>query len=242
LGSFFRPSSRCVRTELFDKIKKKEESFSMTSIAVVRLTAIVFLAAWPAVTVAEPCLEDYLHNERWVPHAMTREDLKKAVAAAQRNGVDHGWKFVSRFGDNYAGLASLVTRDDSGGPQPGFGQMVHRHWQTVVGPELERAYFDKVAAQHFKQYVRILETGTWPDSNQILLSYLTAVRSYGLPDELVFDAAWLSSRYRFVSDWRAFNTLPFERWANTDRVCLQIDETKADQLIERDFGFRKWRR
>lgn len=187
---------------------------------------------------AANCLNNFLSNERWSPHALSAKDLRRALNLSERHGVSDGWAYLAQFGDTYAGLASIVTREkkgteDSASPD----RLVHRHWQTVVGAAQEDRYFYAVARRHFRQYLSILETGTWPDSNQILLSYLSAVRSFQLPDELVFDAAWLSSKYSGMLDWRAFNILSPDRWASSERVCLNITQQKADHIIETDFSF-----
>ncbi len=92
-----------------------------------------------------------------------------------------------------------------------------------------------MAAKHFNQYIEVVLTGFWPDSDQILMSYLTAARSFGLPDQVVFDAVWEASGLNSIKDWQSLNKLNSDRAVKPSAVCYDIQKAKALKLLALDF-------
>ena len=134
---------------------------------------------------------------------------------------------LGELGDKYGRVSYKVVTADPKYKNEKFHRMVRRHWRTTVGRETTVQLFDQIATVHYKQYVGILQTGYWPDSDQILLSYLSAAREAGLPDKVVFDATWVRSGLNDIMGWEKIVGLQKERIVRPSSVCAEIDGSKA---------------
>lgn len=182
------------------------------------------------------CLDDYRVNQRWAPHHLAAAQLATANQLAQSGQPGPGWHFLAQLGDPYAALAANVVDPAPNTAGVYFHQYVYQHWVNVVGPEKTAANFEIFARQHFRQYVEVLNSGTWPDGDQILNSYLTAARGHGLPEMVVFDAVWTASDLSKVVSWQVLNQLPPARLIWSSRICLSITRDAANRSLERDLG------
>jgi hypothetical protein len=188
----------------------------------------------PCLALAD-CLDDYHLNQSWQPHHLSARSLALAAGFAAAGDPAHGWHYLAGLGDPYAALAANVVDPNAHSILVLAHRFVRQHWVNVVGEKTTSANFTAFAQQHYRQYVEILQTGTWPDADQILNSYLTAARSHGLPEAVVFDAAWTASdASRFVS-WQVLNELPRGRQIERSQICLKTSREAANALLERDF-------
>jgi hypothetical protein len=183
------------------------------------------------------CLTDYRVNQSWQPHHLSRQHLEIVNRLARSGQPGNGWHYLASLGDTYASLAAIVLNPVPGTPDVLFHQYIHRHWENVVGPVKTATHFMSFAKVHFKQYVSVLNSGTWPDADQILNSYLASARKHSLPQLVVFGAAWTASDFSNIVSWQVLNMLPSDRMIGNSRICLTITREEANQIIKRDLGF-----
>jgi len=180
----------------------------------------------------QPCIVDYHISAKPVPHRMSAETV--ATLSRQFNNPMEGWRILGENGDTYAAIAEKVLNPNSGVPFIFYRKLIRNHWQSAVGDAQLNLKFDLVAKKHFSQYVEIIKTGYWPDSDQILNSYLNAIRTYRLPDITVFDAAWDAAGMNWIQTWQALNHLPASRTVFPTRACFKIDPWQARQIVTHD--------
>jgi hypothetical protein len=209
---------------------------SFLQFSLILLIFVIQVIDCPKAFAGSACLEDFRVNQSWQAHSLSSFDLAALNEFARSGQPGRGWHYLADLGDNYASLAARVVDPDPQSPGAYFQKYVRKHWVNVVGLTTMNLFFKRFARQHFRQYVEVLNSGTWPDSDQILNSYLTAARTLGLPEKIVFDAAWTASDYSTVVSWQVLNLLPFERQILDSRICLRIDKTEANDLISRDFS------
>ena len=191
---------------------------------------LLLLIVFPLHALAQ-CLTDYHINQMWRPHGLAADQ----VAAARALHPAVGWRYLARLGDPYAALAADVIEPEPGGAGQALHAYIHRHWVNTVGADATELNFESFARRHYQQYVEILGSGTWPDADQILNSYLAAARAHALPELIVFDAAWTASDYARVVSWQTLNHLPEERKVRRSRICLGITRFEANASLRRDF-------
>ncbi len=168
------------------------------------------------------CLADYRTAQQLVPHELTLEQLQALQAFVDAGETAAGWQFLGTLGDKYSHVSFKVVSLDPKYKSEKFHKMVRNHWLATAGKEKMELFFQTVAAQHFKQYVEILHTGYWPDSDQILLSYLTAARDNGLSDIVVFDETWVRSGLNKLISWEKILGLHKARIVRPSIVCADI--------------------
>jgi hypothetical protein len=182
------------------------------------------------------CLEDFRIQQKYVAHTLSSRQLHRLESFAAHAKPSQGWKALGESGDSYAELAHRVVSDDSGLVNAFYRSLIRAHWLNTAGEAGYKTQFKAVAVQHFRQYVAILKTGYWPDSDQILLSYLTAVKDHSLPQTTVFDAVWARSGYDRVVTWQELNHLSPGRTVVDSRICLDgIEPFKAWEIVNLDF-------
>lgn len=182
----------------------------------------------------EPCVSDYHFQRKWVPHF-----LSPAVVKSLEDLIEdpaQGWKILGENGDGYAAIAEKVLQPESEFPYFLYRTLIQNHWKHTVGERELKQKFPLVAKMHFSQYVEIIKTGYWPDSDQILNSYLHAVRFYKLRDITVFDAAWDTAEMNKMSTWQSLNHISTERTVLPTVACFQIDKMEAKRVITKDFA------
>lgn len=175
------------------------------------------------------------------PHFLTPEEINSLESLAQSEATEStemqakGMKLLGQRGDSYAAMAEKVLQSDSTFPYALLRKFIRTHWINTVGEDEMNKKFNLVAKQHFKQYVEMIRTGFFPDSDQILNSYLDAARLNGLPDIVVFDAVWAASKNNNTITWEQLNNLPPARIVSPSKVCFNIDQNQADAIIREDF-------
>ncbi len=182
------------------------------------------------------CLNDFHIRQKSVPHNINAEALKEIDHLALIGNPMEGWQRVSVWGDPYAAVAAKVLASKTVFPASFYKKLIATHWLNINGEEIVKINFLATAQQHFRQYVELLHSGFWPDSDQILLSYLTATRSHQLPDITVFDAAWDAAGFNFMRSWQSLNNLPDERIVYPTQACMNISPMEARIILTRDFS------
>jgi hypothetical protein len=183
------------------------------------------------------CLSDFHILQKKVKHTLSSKDLEQLDQYVQTKNPADGWAYLGSKGDPYAEVASKVLDPDAVFPSSFYKKLIKYHWVNVNGYEKVRRSFDGTAIQHFSQYVSLLSSGFWPDSDQILLSYLKAVDDHDLPDLTVFDATWESAGFNRFKSWQSLNHLPQERTVYPSRACYDINKYQARKIILKDLLF-----
>lgn len=184
------------------------------------------------------CIGDFNIQQRSMPSNLNSGQLQQLFELASQNQPQKGWALLGQWGDPYAHLAAQVLDPQARRANKVYHRLINTHWRNVVGKEMKDLYFDQVALQHYSQYISIIKrTSNWPDSDQILLSYLQAARDHGLPDLIVFDAAWDAAGYNLLRTWQSLNHLEKNRTIEPTNVCYKIDSADARQILFRDLNF-----
>lgn len=200
---------------------------------------IVFPAffLWATLNIASAsCIDNFEIQQKKLSHGLSTEDLKQVEALAKQGQAAKGWERLGRLGDTYAAIAAQVLAPQPRGAAFFYKKLIRNHWLNVNSPALVDAHFQDTAQQHFRQYVKILRSGSWPDSDQILMSYLKAVRDHGLPDITVFDAAWDAAGFNSLRSWQRLNHLPTQRIVFPTNACFKVDKKEAEIIILKDFS------
>lgn len=184
----------------------------------------------------ENCLSDYHQQQKKIYHNIPKSELNKLDSLIQKNKIADGWRLVGSWGDPYAKIAANVLEPKDNLQSQFYQTLIQNHWINTNGEVLFKKLFSETAKQHFKQYVEILKTGFWPDSDQILMSYLNAVRIHKLPDLTVFDAAWDAAQLNHASSWQSLNHLPQELIVYPTHACFDINSLEAQQILIQDFA------
>lgn len=196
----------------------------------------IFIALVHSSPARAKCLNDYRHQQLKTRHPIPEKVLEKLEALADQGKAQRGWQIVGRWGDPYAALAAKVLSSNNNPRDKFYRKLIGAHWINTNGVTKYRKFFYPTAKKHFRQYVELLRSGYWPDSDQIVLSYLTAVRSFNLPDLTVFDAAWDAAGLNRFRSWQSLNHFPAERTVYPTNVCINIDHHVARQIIRKDFA------
>jgi hypothetical protein len=190
--------------------------------------------AQPADDSQNNCMVSFTEAHAQVPHGLTAEQMATLKAYLLADDTAGGWEYLATFGDKYASISAQVISDDPKYKDEIFHKMVRNHWLNTVGKARTDAFFQLVAHQHLRQYVEIMETGYWPDSDQILMSYITATRTYDLDDFVVFDEVWVKSGLDAILKWETLLGMKSNRIVKSSYVCVNIDGLKAFFAILRD--------
>lgn len=181
------------------------------------------------------CINDYHIQQKKVPHPIPTMELKKLDGLARIGDLSLGWKIIGRWGEPYAFLAAKVISKGETFQDRLYQKLISVHWINTVGIKALRSRFHATARQHFKQYVGLLHSGYWPDSDQIILSYLTAARKNHLPDITVFDAAWEAAGFNRFRSWQSLNHFPESRIIYPSRICHNVNRFEAQKILAQDF-------
>lgn len=203
---------------------------------------------------AHPCIPDFRYQQRHEAHHLRPWQIRLLREVAMRSysegdptvlgpGLDRrreivaeGWRLLSGWGDSYAARAEQVVAESRLDEASVFHRIVRDHWLNSVGEDRTRDFFTSVARTHFKQYLEIImETGNWPDSDQILNSYLTATRLFRLPDIVAFDSAWRDSGVNRLISWQRILHLDRSRIVKHSVACTDTDSLRALAVIFHDF-------
>ena len=183
--------------------------------------------------VVESCTSDYLYSATRDYHRLSSAQLAKLESYVASGEPDKGWATLANYGDAYAIFAAKMT-DRLTSDSTFLENMLAVHWETTNSREIFQRYTVPYARQHYRQYVEILKSGVWPDSDQIVNSYLAAARKLHLPEDTVLVATWMSSCMGGLFRWQDALRLPRERIVERSNACVDIDEWRAAYVIFRD--------
>ncbi|MGZ3770380.1 MAG: hypothetical protein ACXVCP_11215 [Bdellovibrio sp.] len=187
------------------------------------------------ISVKANCISDLQIQQLRFHANLNTQQIEKLVDLVQKEEPAKGWEMLGTWGDPYAAIAAKVLSENKSLKGSYYNNLIAHHWIQANGIEKYKANFLPVAKQHFGQYVSILQTtGNWPDSDQILMSYLKAVRDHGLKDITVFDAAWDSAGMNSIRPWQKLNHLEPERTVFPTNVCFNINKHEAKKIIRSD--------
>lgn len=196
----------------------------------VNLISVVF-----SLIVNADCISD-LEIQQLKYHAnLNPQQVEKIVELAEQGDPAKGWQLLGTYGDPYAALAAQVLSNKKTTNGTFYNELITYHWIQANGLKKTKDNFLPVAKQHFRQYAEIIRsTGNWPDSDQVLMSYLKAVRDHHLRDITVFDAAWDAAGMNRYRSWQKLNHIESERSVYPTNVCFDIDPSEASRIIRKD--------
>lgn len=181
------------------------------------------------------CNSDYRIATKRVPHGINRHQLATLKTFLTSENIAGGWNYLYFLGDSYASMA----RDVIGGSHTFIGgasyAVIRSHWTVSKDFNSYENKFHRVAVQHFRQYLEVLESGYWPDSDQIMLSYISALRMEGMDGDSAFDVVWQSSILQHLMTWQGFVNLREDRSLYRSNICHQTDEPRATLILVGDF-------
>lgn len=201
------------------------------------ISALIFLilVTFNSLSFSE-CLKDFHVQQKFVSHKIPASIMDELDHLAQEGNPAKGWKKIGQLGDPYAAVAAKVLAKKPVFPASFYHQLILTHWNNVNSKDVVVANFESTAQQHFRQYVELLHSGYWPDSDQILLSYLQAVRDHKMADLTVFDAAWDAAGLNTIRTWQELNHFPKMRTIYPSRACYDIDSIQAKEILLKDFA------
>lgn len=183
---------------------------------------------------ADECISDYLISQNHERHNLSLQQMDALRADAAAGEAQRGWERLAGYGDHYAVFAAKITHHSDSGHLDFFGRMLEVHWEVSNNREIFEKYGEAYAIQHFRQYVEILETGFWPDSDQIVNSYLVAARKFNLPEDTALIAVWMSSCMAGLVPWQDAIQLPKGRVVSHSKACMDIGMFQAAGVIFQD--------
>ena len=187
--------------------------------------------AFSADSSAPACISDYHVSQLKVRHHLSPEMMQRLKYYAESGQPHEGWLELAAVGDTYALTAKDLDTDVYAKKHGMFPMLLETHWTQTNGRPTYEKYFYPLAYQHFHQYVEILETGFWPDSDQLINSYLAACRKFNLPETTAIDAVWMSSSLSGLVRWEKAIGLSANRIVPKSRACIAINEGQATGIM-----------
>ncbi len=183
---------------------------------------------------ASQCISDYRISQLQVRHNISTELLERLRYYAESGQPQEGWQALSEVGDSYALTAKDLDTDVYAEKHGMFPKLLETHWKITTGRAAYEKYFYPLAYQHYRQYVEILETGYWPDSDQLINSYLAACRKFNLPETTAINAVWMSSTFSGFVRWEKAIGLTAQRIVPKSRACVTIGDGQATGIMLKD--------
>lgn len=181
------------------------------------------------------CVSDYHVATKKVPHHISANQMKTLKTFLAEERIAEGWNYLAFLGDDYGEMAKFVVGGSAGFTGALSYGLIRSHWSLTEGLNAYESSFKKVAVKHFGQYLEILQTGYWPDSDQILLSYITALKSQNLGESTAFDVVWQSSVLESLSSWQELVNLRKERSIYDSNICSKLDDSNNSLTVIGDF-------
>jgi len=201
------------------------------------LTLLLFIAcsAFSVAQAQDACIEDYLVSQRPVANHLSTDDLNQLQLFASKRDAEAGWQFLASLGDVYAKSAADVLGHSSVKKPSLYAKLFRVHMELTTSRKIFQEQEAPFAAQHFRQYVEILNHGVWPDSDQIMNSYLTAARHLGLPEDTVLVAVWTATGLNQFEHWqdKVFSSQR-ERMVLPSHACSHVRFARANWLLLQD--------
>ncbi|ELK88900.1 RTX iron-regulated FrpC family protein, partial [Neisseria meningitidis M7089] len=134
-------------------------------------------------------LKDLIMNEGEV--VLTPEQIQTLRGYASRGDTYGGWRYLANLGDRYADNAAAIVGKDTNlnGLNLWMKKGVENLWDDTVGKKTRLEKFDRVALQHFSQYVDLINknNGRLPNTSEIERSYYKAVTYHGVSSSAAID-------------------------------------------------------
>lgn len=201
------------------------------------LALLLFIAcsAFSVAQAQDACIEDYLVSQRPVANHLSTDDLNQLQLFAAKGDAEAGWQFLASLGDVYAKSAADVLGHSSVKKPSLYAKLFRVHMELTTSRKIFQEQEAPFAAQHFRQYVEILNHGVWPDSDQIMNSYLTAARHLGLPEDTVLVAVWTATGLNQFEHWqdKVFSSQR-ERVVLPSHACRHVRFARANWLLLQD--------
>ena len=121
-------------------------------------------------------------------------NIPPAAVQAARDQLTQGnamaaWETLANAGDRYADNAAAVLGRNGDLADRFFHDLVKNYWEATVGADAYQQKFDDLAQKHLDNYLKELEKGLMPDTQDILTSYEGAARVVDLSPNVAFDGA-----------------------------------------------------
>lgn len=165
-----------------------------------------------------------------------------AQARAHWRSGDYGkaWRVLADNGDGYADNAAAVTGDVRDGSDYAMQTMVRNHWENATGSsEAYDTKFRQVVGIHLDNYLKLLENGKIPNSNDIVASYKLSLKVVELSPVVAFDAAWESAFGN--NNWAHVLGMDPDRisvaWADTSGMAGTLEERAKGKFRIEYAGF-----
>ncbi|RQK16677.1 iron-regulated protein FrpC, partial [Neisseria meningitidis] len=122
---------------------------------------------------------------------LTPEQIQTLYGYAFRGDTYGGWRYLANLGDRYADDAAAIVGKDTNlnGLNLWMKKGVENLWDDTVGKKTRLEKFDRVALQHFSQYVDLINenNGRLPNTSEIERSYYKAVTENGVSSSAAID-------------------------------------------------------
>lgn len=122
---------------------------------------------------------------------LTSGQIQTLRGYASRGDTYGGWRYLADLGDRYAdNAAAIIGKDeDLNGLNLWMKRGVENLWDDTVGREARLEKFDRVALQHFEQYINLIDkdNGRLPNTSEIEGSYYKAVTDNGISTSSAID-------------------------------------------------------
>ncbi|ANX16921.1 iron-regulated protein FrpC [Neisseria meningitidis] len=122
---------------------------------------------------------------------LTPEQIQTLRGYASRGDTYGGWRYLANLGDRYADNAAAIVGKDTNlnGLNLWMKKGVENLWDDTVGKKTRLEKFDRVALQHFSQYVDLINknNGRLPNTSEIERSYYKAVTYHGVSSSAAID-------------------------------------------------------
>ena len=122
---------------------------------------------------------------------LTQAQIQTLRGYVRRGDTYGGWRYLTGLGDRYADNAAAIigSSEDLNGLNLWMKKAVEHLWDDTAGREARLEKFDRVALQHFRQYVELIDRnhGRLPNTDEIEGSYYRAVTDNGIPSSAAID-------------------------------------------------------
>ena len=122
---------------------------------------------------------------------LTQAQIQTLRGYVRRGDTYGGWRYLAGLGDRYADNAAAIigSSEDLNGLNLWMKKAVEHLWDDTAGREARLEKFDRVALQHFSQYIELINGnhGRLPNTDEIEGSYYRAVTENGIPSSAAID-------------------------------------------------------
>ncbi|MBG8766749.1 calcium-binding protein, partial [Neisseria meningitidis] len=187
---------------------------------------------------------------------LTPEQIQTLRGYAFRGDTYGGWRYLANLGDRYADDAAAIVGKDANlnGLNLWMKKGVENLWDDTVGKKTRLEKFDRVALQHFSQYVDLINenNGRLPNTSEIERSYYKAVTENGVSSSAAIDlvinrslpdmadgywALGLGIEAERIHNAQAVNNPNGSEWDNRKQLISALDKGFDGSFKEKHFTF-----